>query len=77
MNSSNDIVQALSVFFGVAKILIKVEGHRTILDVAVKSYSISVLNIRFRICWPHCNKTSITAGHEISLRSVIFVFQEN
>ena len=77
MNSSNDIVQALSVFFGVAERLIKAEGHRTILDVAVKSYNISVVNIRFRICWPHCSKTSITTGLEISLRSVIFVFQEN
>jgi len=76
MNSSNDIVQALSVFLGAEK-LIKPEGHQTILDVAVKSYNISVVNIGFRICWPHCNKTSITTGQEISLRIVIFVFQKN
>ena len=65
------------VFFGVAKRLIKAVGHRTVLDILVKAYNIAVVNIRFRICWPSCNKTSITTGHEISLRSIIFVFQEN
>jgi len=76
MNSSNDIVQALSFFLG-CDTLIKSEGHQIILDVVVKSYNISFVNIRFRICWPHCNKTSITTGHEISLRIVIFVFHKN
>jgi len=60
-----------------AERLIKPDGHRAILDVVVKSCNISVANIRFRICWPHYNKTGITTGHDISLRIVIFVFQKN